>query len=85
MRPDDRDLAYLWDIRRAAVAIRRFTEAVSLDEFRENELVRSAVERQLILIGEAARRVSDAFREAHQGLPWREMIGQRNVLVGHLG
>ena len=41
----------------------------------------SAVERQLQIIGEAARRVSPAFREAHPEIPWRRIIGQRNVLV----
>lgn len=33
------------------------------------------------VIGEAARRVSDATRAAHATLPWRDMIGMRNRLV----
>lgn len=32
-------------------------------------------------MGEAARRVSEEFREAHPDLPWSEMIGMRNVLI----
>jgi len=84
MQPETRDLASLWDIRQAARSIMRFGEAATLDSFAADEMLKSAVERQLILIGEAARRVSDQFRSAHPEIPWREMIGQRNVLVhGH--
>lgn len=33
------------------------------------------------IIGEAARRLSDEFRAAHPGIPWRKVIGLRNVLA----
>jgi len=35
----------------------------------------------LEIIGEAARRLSDEFRAAHPGIPWRKVIGLRNVLA----
>jgi uncharacterized protein with HEPN domain len=41
-----------------------------------------AVERAVEIIGKAARRVSDGFRSAHPEIPWKKIIGQRNVL-GH--
>ena len=31
--------------------------------------------------GEAARRVSESFKDAHPEIPWRRMIAQRNVLA----
>ena len=34
-----------------------------------------------VVLGEAARRVSDEGRRAVPGLPWRQLIGMRNVLV----
>jgi uncharacterized protein with HEPN domain len=37
--------------------------------------------RNLEILGEAASRVSPAFREAHPSIPWRDMIDMRNRLV----
>ena len=81
MRPEARDLSYLWDIREAARSVLRFIEGATLESFSADDLLRSAVERQLILPGEAARRVSEEFRATDSELPWREMIGQRSVLI----
>jgi uncharacterized protein with HEPN domain len=84
MRPEERDPAYLWDMIEAARAAVDYTENLTLDKFlatdRERAITRLAVERQLEILGEAARRVSSQFREAHPGLPWREMVGLRNVI-----
>lgn len=85
MRPEARDLAYLWDMRDAARSIVRFIERTTLESFTANDLLRYAVERQLILVGEAARRVSPEFQASHPELPWREIIGQRNILIHQYG
>jgi len=39
----------------------------------------------LEIIGEAAGRVSTSFRNAHPEIPWRQIIGQRNVLIHEYG
>jgi uncharacterized protein with HEPN domain len=84
MRPEERDPAYLWDMIEAARAAVDYTENLTLDKFlatdRERAIKRLAVERQLEILGEAARRVSSQFQEAHPELPWREMVGLRNVI-----
>jgi uncharacterized protein with HEPN domain len=56
---------------------------VSLQEFlsQEHAITRDAVERELEVIGEAANRVSESFRQAHPEIPWRDLIGLRNVIV----
>ena len=46
-----------------------------------NSLVQSAVYRQLAIIGEAARRVSEPFQSAHPEIMWKSWIDFRNVLV----
>ena len=33
------------------------------------------------VIGEAAKNVSQGFREAHPEVPWADMIGMRNRLI----
>ena len=84
MRPVERDLAHLWDLIEAARAIVDFTENLTLEEFlapgRDREITRLAVERELEILGEAARRVSSGFRNEHSEIPWKEMVGLHNVI-----
>jgi uncharacterized protein with HEPN domain len=82
MQSEERDPAHLWDMLEAARALLRFTEGLSMARFLEDEeeKTRLAVERELEILGEAARRVSDAFREQHPGIPWQDMVGLRNVI-----
>ncbi|MFO1533701.1 MAG: DUF86 domain-containing protein [Thermoplasmatota archaeon] len=49
--------------------------------FLANAMVRSAIERQFEVMGEAATRVSVAYRDAHPEVPWRTLVGFRNVLI----
>lgn len=44
-----------------------------------------SLERVLELIGEAARRISAATREAHPALPWQDIIGMRNIIAHEYG
>ncbi len=81
MQPEDRDPAWLWDAIQAARAIVRYTGRVSLDVYRSDELLRSAVERQFTVLGESMRRMSDGFRARDPHVPWRQIIDLRNVLV----
>ena len=84
MRPEERDPAHLWDMIEAARAIMEFTENLTLEEFlaagRDREITRLAVERELEILGEAARRVSSSFRNAHPEIPWKGIVGLRNVI-----
>ena len=41
----------------------------------------NAVERGLEILGEAARRVSEPFRQTHSEIDWRHTIGLRNVIA----
>ncbi len=81
MSPEERDPAHLWDMLDAAKKIVRFTCGVTREDYFANSMMRDAVERNLSIIGEAARRVSQGFRESHPRIPWRRIIGLRNVLV----
>jgi uncharacterized protein with HEPN domain len=85
MQPVKRDIAYLWDMREAANLILDFTRGETLHSFTADPKLRSAVERQLEIIGEAARRVSTEFQNAHPDIPWRNIIGLRNLLIHEYG
>ena len=84
MRPEERDPAHLWDMIEAARAIVEFTENLTLEEFlavgRDREIIRLAVERKMEVLGEAADRVSSRLRSEHPEIPWKEIVGLRNVI-----
>ena len=73
------DRAALEDILRYAGRVRAHTGTgrPSL----EDERTRDAVLYELAIIGEAANRLSVEVREAHSEVPWRQVVGQRNILV----
>jgi len=82
---DEQDFSYLWDMREAAREIMQFMKNVSHAKFEKNNQLRYAVERQLMVIGEAANHVSEEFQETHPEIPWAQVIGQRNVLAHDYG
>jgi uncharacterized protein with HEPN domain len=81
MPPNSRDAGYLWDMLQAARRLQEFTAGVFFEAYLESVLLQSAVERQLEILGEAARRISEAFRQEHPEIPWSSVIGQRNFIA----
>jgi uncharacterized protein with HEPN domain len=75
------DYTWLADILIAARHVRNFVDGVDRDDFDGNAMRRSAIIHQLLVIGEATKRVSDPFRAAHPDIPWRKMAGMRDRLI----
>jgi len=76
-----REELYLTDIIEAADAIQRFLVDVGQNTFLRNELLQSAVLQKLMIIGEAASRLSKEFRDKHPEIEWEDIIGFRNIVV----
>ncbi len=76
-----RDDAHLLDIVNAADHIIDFVRDMDLDEFRSDFKTQAAVLHQIIVIGEAAARLSEEFTSKHDDIPWREIRAMRNRLV----
>jgi uncharacterized protein with HEPN domain len=76
-----REELYLQDIIQAADAVRRFLDGVEQEKFLNDEILQNAVLLKLIVIGEAAARISDELRNRHSGIEWKAMIGFRNIVV----
>jgi uncharacterized protein with HEPN domain len=81
MPVSNRDIGSLWDMVNAINRIQEFTANLTEDAYLDSALTQSAVERQLEILGEAARRLSDELRQAHPEISWRRIIGLRNILI----
>ena len=71
---------YLAHIMECIQKIERFTQE-GKDRFLEDELTCNAVLWNFEVIGEAAKRLDDAYRASHPEIPWRAMAGLRDVLI----
>ena len=76
-----REAQYLWDILEAVEAIQRFVAGKTLESFERDDLVRSAVLSKLMIVGEAAGRISDETRGKYPHVPWAQIRGFRNIIV----
>lgn len=54
---------------------------VTFDAFLADETLRRAFVRSLEIIGEAAKKVPEDFRQAHRDVEWRAMAGMRDRLI----
>jgi len=75
------DSVYLQHILEACRRLRNYAADLSQREFEENELVQDAVLRQLQVLGEAVKRLSDDVRGTHRHVPWRKIAGMRDKVV----
>ncbi len=62
-------------------AILRYIDGVTFEDFATNDEKRSAVERQVFVIGEAAARLPDEWKQRRPAVSWRKIIGLRNLLA----
>jgi uncharacterized protein with HEPN domain len=75
-----RDEVYLVYMLLATRRIMRSSDGVERQEFDQNPEKKDSVVLQLGNLGEAARRLSQAFRDAHPEIPWRDIVGMRHRL-----
>lgn len=74
---------FLQDILECIEKIERYTKDMSFDEFSKNDLVVDAVIRNLEVIGEAVKNIPEDIRLKHPEIPWREIVGFRNIVIHH--
>lgn len=77
MKDDRVFLAHVLD---AIERIEAFT-APGYEQFKTQAIIQDAVIRNLEVIGEAVKALSEELRSAHTDVPWEQIAGMRDVLI----
>jgi len=81
-----RDVLFIRHILDAIELIEEYLEGVDYEEFLNDRMLQDAVIRELEIIGEATKNLSNEFRDKHPEIPWRQMAGMRDKLIhGYFG
>ncbi|MBL8877333.1 MAG: DUF86 domain-containing protein [Phycisphaerae bacterium] len=76
-----RDIAALIDIDVACRRVSEFVTGLSREAFVKDVKTHSAVLYEILVIGEAVRRISADFQLRNPDVPWRSIVGMRNRVV----
>jgi uncharacterized protein with HEPN domain len=69
------------DILESIEKIERYTAGISFEEFSNDDKTNDAVIRNLEIIGEAANRLPDDFKDKHSNIEWFKIVGLRHRIV----
>jgi uncharacterized protein with HEPN domain len=75
------DEVTILDLARAARLVLEFVRGLDRDAFDRDSKTQSAVLHQLLVLGEAVKRLSPDFRAAHATVPWAQIAGMRDKLI----
>ena len=75
------DSVYLRHIMDAFLQIEHYTDGITYEVFLSKRLVQDGVIRQLEIMGEAARNISDDLQIENPAIPWCQMISLRNRII----
>lgn len=81
MREPLKDSIRLQHIQEAIINIEKISNGISLDDLKDNIVLRHAITWNIMVIGEAANKLTKDFCSTHTSTDWRAITGMRNVLV----
>ena len=75
------DREFLLDILEACRRIRKYTDGMEYGQFLQNTEKQDAVIRNIEVIGEAVKRISEDLKERHRYIEWKKIAGMRDRLI----
>lgn len=72
---------YLRHILECIEMVYSYIEGISEKEFLQDVKLQDAVIRRIEIVGEAANKLPEEFRNDHAGIEWSVVIGMRNILI----
>ncbi len=81
MTVPERSYLFIDDIIEAMGSIVEYLNGLTYEEFSNDRMRIDAVLRNVQIIGEAAKNTPDEIKERYPNVPWRRMVGLRNIVV----
>ena len=75
------DVAYIEHLLLSISKIENFTANLTRADLKKNEMVQDAVIRNIEIIGEVSKRISNDLKATYFDIPWRDMSGMRDKLI----
>ncbi len=72
---------YIEDILSSMNRIEKYVNGLEYEDFIQNDMAVDAVIRNLEIIGEASKNVPENVRSQYPDVPWKRMIGLRNIVI----
>ncbi|MBN1896489.1 MAG: DUF86 domain-containing protein [Candidatus Aenigmarchaeota archaeon] len=77
------DIVYIKHVMDSIGAINDFSRGISKRELKTNRMKRSAIVREIEIIGEAVKNVSSATKNRYRHIRWKEIAGTRDKMIHH--
>ena len=75
------DLIFIEHILESIEAIENFGKEINIEELHKNRMKKSAITRELEIIGEASKNVSKKLKEEYKKIPWKKIMGTRDIIA----
>jgi uncharacterized protein with HEPN domain len=75
------DTAVIQDIKEAIKRIISYTSSMEYDDFLQDYKTQDAVIRNIEILGEATKLLSEETKEKYPNIPWKEIAGTRDRLI----
>src|SRR5437773_1175564 len=77
------DRLFIYDIAKSCDKIQSFLTGVRKEEYETNAMLQDALVRNLEIVGEESKNVSDALREKFTEIDWRDIMRMRDKMAHH--
>lgn len=77
------DIDFLSASREAILRIKAYTKELSYEQFLEDIKTQDAVVRNLEIIGEATKNISEELKKKYPQIRWKDLAGVRDKLIHH--
>ena len=77
------DSAFIEHILESICAIETFSRDLSKEELISNRLKQSAIVREIEIIGEAVKNISENLKEKYLEVRWKDIVGTRDKMIHH--
>lgn len=77
------DVQFLADSKEAILRINAYTEELNYEQFLQDKKTQDAVVRNLEIIGEAAKNISEELKDRYPQIPWKDLAAVRDKLIHH--